>query len=297
MKRVTWVVPLLILCTTLTFTACKKPKDPPEESMQLPSSESVSQTETELASDTVHVSDAADSTAAPTESTEAPTEASEPPESDTTVPQSSEQASEPAPTESAKATEPKPTEPKPTEPTEPKPTEPTPTQPKPTEPAPTQPKPTEPAPPPTEPPHVHSWSDWKQTIAPTCAAVGEETRTCTGCGATESRSVAATGIHSWQETAPTCTQEGKKTCTVCGTKESIPALGHDWVHHEEEGHWQVLVTCYCGAQFSSSAEWEAHASASDDLAYLNAHAGYEAHEVWQVDKPASDVCSRCGAIK
>jgi hypothetical protein len=69
------------------------------------------------------------------------------------------------------------------------------------------------------------------------------------------------------------------------------------VHHEEEGHWQALVTCYCGAQFGSVDEWEAHASASSDLAYLDAHAGYELHEVWQVDKPAQDVCSRCGAIK
>lgn len=292
MKRVTWVIPLLLLCTILTLTACRKPKDPAEESMQLLSSEPVPQTETEITSDTVHVSDidlesnAADSTAAPTEFAEVPTEATELPEPDTTVPQSSEPVTAPAPTEPAKPTEPTP------QPTEPKPTEP-----RPTEPAPTEPKPTEPAPPPTEAPHVHSWSDWKQTKAPTCAAAGEETRTCTGCGAAETRSVAATGKHSWQETAPSCTQEGKKTCTVCGTKESIPALGHNWVHHEEEGHWQALVTCYCGAQFGSVDEWEAHASASSDLAYLDAHAGYELHEVWQVDKPAQDVCSRCGAIK
>lgn len=292
MKRVTWVIPLLLLCTILTLTACRKLKDPAEESMQLLSSESVPQTETEITSDTVHVSDidlesnTADSTVAPTEFAEVPTEATELPEPDTTVPQSSEPATAPAPTEPAKPTEPTP------QPTEPKPTEP-----RPTEPAPTEPKPTEPAPPPTEAPHVHSWSDWKQTKAPTCAAAGEETRTCTGCGAAETRSVAATGKHSWQETAPSCTQEGKKTCTVCGTKESIPALGHNWVHHEEEGHWQALVTCYCGAQFGSVDEWEAHASASSDLAYLDAHAGYELHEVWQVDKPAQDVCSRCGTIK
>ena len=292
MKRVTWVIPLLLLCTILTLTACRKPKDPAEESMQLPASEPALQTETEMTSGTVHVSDidlesnAADSTAAPTEFAEVPTEATELPEPDTTVPQSSEPTTAPAPTEPAKPTEPTP------QPTEPKPTEP-----RPTEPAPTEPKPTEPAPPPTEAPHVHSWSDWKQTKAPTCAAAGEETRTCTGCGAAETRSVAATGKHSWQETAPSCTQEGKKTCTVCGTKESIPALGHNWMHHEEEGHWQALVTCYCGAQFGSVDEWEAHASASSDLDYLDSHAGYELHEVWQVDKPAQDVCSRCGAIK
>lgn len=285
MKRVTWLIPLLILCVILTLTACVKQKDPAEESMQTTASEALLQTETELALETVHAS-VPDTTAVPTKPAEPSIEVTELPEPDTTVPQSSEPATAPAPTEPAKPTEPTP------QPTEPKPTEP-----RPTEPVPTEPKPTEPAPPPTEAPHVHSWSDWKQTKAPTCAAAGEETRICTGCGAAETRSVAATGKHSWQETAPSCTQEGKKTCTVCGTKESIPALGHNWVHHAEEGHWQALVTCYCGAQFGSVDEWEAHASASSDLAYLDAHAGYELHEVWQVDKPAQDVCSRCGAIK
>lgn len=298
MKRVTWLTLLLILCVILTLTACVKPKDPAEEGMQATASEALLQTETELASDTVHWSDidldsnAADTTAVPTESTEPPIEVTELPVPDTTVPQSSEAGTEPAPTETEKATDPQPTEPKPTAPapTEPKPTEPAPTQPKPTEPAPTQPKP-------TEPPHVHSWSAWQQTTAPTCGKAGEERRTCAGCGATESRTVAATGQHSWKETAPTCTQEGVKTCDVCGRKETTPALGHDWVHQDETGHWQTLVTCYCGAQFYSVDEWVSHASASPDLDYANAHAGYEAHEIWVVDNPGRDICSRCGAVK
>ena len=248
------------------------------------SSEAVPQTETELASDTVHTSDIdldskpAENTAAVTESTEPVTTAAEPPEPDTTVPQSEPSK---APAESEK--------PAPVQPTEPKPTEPKPTEPKPTAPAPTEPT--------TEPPHVHSWSSWKQTKAATCGTAGEEERVCSGCGAKETRHIAATGKHSWKETAPSCTQDGTKTCTVCSAKETIPALGHAWVHHEEEGHWQALVTCYCGAQFGSVDEWEAHASASSDLAYLDAHAGYELHEVWIVDKPAQDICSRCGAVK
>ncbi len=298
MKRVTWTILILLLCTILTLAGCKKAADPAGENTQLPSSEPVLQTETELASDTVYWSDIdldsnpADTTAAPTESTEPPIEVTELPEPDTTVPQSSEAQTEPAPTETEKTTDPQPTEPKPTAPalTEPKPSEPAPTQPKPTEPTPTQPAP-------TEPPHVHSWGAWQQTTAPTCGKTGEEKRTCTGCGATESRNLAATGQHSWKETAPTCTQEGVKTCTVCGAKETLPALGHDLVHHAEEGHWQALVTCYCGAQFGSVDEWEAHASASSDLAYLDAHSGYELHEVWKADTPAQDVCSRCGAVK
>lgn len=195
-------------------------------------------------------------------------------------------------------TEPKPTEPAPTEtkPYEPQPTEPKPTEPKPTEPAPTEPKPTEPKP--TEPPHTHSWSGWTQTTAPTCGAAGEETRTC-NCGAKETRPVAATGNHSWTETSPTCTQDGSKTCSVCGKLETLNALGHAWVHHDEEGHWQGSLICYCGEVFYSTADWDAHASAYPyDLDYLDAHAGYRnGPSEWIVDKAAYDVCSRCGATK
>lgn len=172
-------------------------------------------------------------------------------------------------------------------PTTAQPTEPKPTEPKPTEPVPTEPKPTE---------HVHRWSGWTQSKAPTCGAAGEEARTCS-CGAKETRTVAATGKHSWQETPATCTQDGAKTCMVCGAKESIPALGHAWVHTDEVGHWQNLITCRCGAQFSSEDEWYAHATASPDLDYADAHAGYELHEIWVVDSPAQDVCSRCGTVK
>ena len=198
---------------------------------------------------------------------------------------------EPPPTEPA-PTEPRSTEPKPTEP---KPTEPKPTEPKPTEPKPTEPKPTEPKP--TEPPHTHSWSGWTQTKAPTCSAAGEETRSC-NCGAKETRQIDATGIHTWTETSPTCTQGGSKTCSACGKVENLEALGHAWEHHVEEGHWQEILTCYCGAQFYTYEDWDAHASAYPyDLDYLDAHAGYEGHGVWMVDKPAYDVCSRCGATK
>ena len=288
MKHATWVIPILLLCTILTLSACSSGENSRGSDMQLPAESTVLQTETESLPETVHSSDIgpssnpAESTEAPTESEEPSTEAPEPTTPDTTAPQSEPAASstEPEPP----ATEPRPTEPKPTEP---KPTEPKPTEPKPTEPKPTEPKPTE---------HVHSWSGWTQSKSPTCGAVGEEVRTCS-CGAKETRTVAATGKHSWQETPATCTQDGAKTCKVCGKKETIPALGHDWVHQNEEGHWQTLVTCYCGMQFNSEAEWYAHASASPDLDYADAHAGFEAHEIWVSDKPGRDVCSRCGIVQ
>ena len=104
MKRVTWTILILLLCTILTLTACMGPADPAEESSQLLSSEAVPQTETEMTSSTVHTSDIdldskpAENTAAVTESTEPVTTAAEPPEPDTTVPQS-EPSKAPAETE------------------------------------------------------------------------------------------------------------------------------------------------------------------------------------------------------
>ena len=216
-----------------------------------------------------------------------------------------------------------------TEPETEAPTEPKPTEPKPTEPMPTEPKPTEPKP--TTPPHSHSWSAWTQTKAPTCTTEGAEKRSCS-CGATETRSVSApghnlgawtqdkaptcgadglesrsctrcgwaekvkipaTGNHSWNETAPTCTEAGAKRCTVCGRSETVAALGHNWVHHDEEGHWRAHMTCRCGAVFYDYDEWYAHSKANQD----NGCTGYSDHPEWVVDKPAYDECSLCGATK
>ena len=181
------------------------------------------------------------------------------------------------------------TEPKPTSPV--KPTEPPETIPQ------TEPQTEKPTDPPPETQHIHSWSGWSQTKAPTCGASGEEARSCISCGATETRPVAATGKHTWTEKAPSCTEDGERTCTVCGAKETVSALGHSWVHHDEEGCWVTVIVCYCGAQFHSTAEWDAHANASSDLEYLDAHAGYYAYEEWEVSSPAYDSCSRCGEVK
>ena len=266
-------------------------------------------------------------TEAPTEATEAETE----PETPNNPKPADPKPANPTPT----PTEPKPTNPAPTEPkpTEPKPTEPKPTEPKPTEPKPTEPKPTNPAcsswedhvwsdwiqkKAPTScsadgcgedviictkcgyvaqtanPTLPHSWGGWTQTKAPTCGAEGTEGRSCSRCGVSESRSVPATGAHSWNEVAPTCTEAGSKTCSVCGKTESgAAALGHDWVHHDEEGHWLPILTCYCGQVFHSYEEWYVHSNEN----WSDEHCGYSGHSEWVVDKPAYDVCSRCGTTR
>ncbi len=82
----------------------------------------------------------------------------------------------------------------------------------------------------------HSYGDWVTTTKPTCTAAGEQTKTCSVCGDTQTQSVAATG-HSYGSgkitTSATCTTAGVKTftCSACGgTKtESIPATGHNYV--------------------------------------------------------------------
>ena len=57
---------------------------------------------------------------------------------------------------------------------------------------------------------VHSFGDWAVTAAPTCVDEGEETRACVGCPETETRPVAATGVHTYGETG-----DERFTCTVC----------------------------------------------------------------------------------
>ena len=140
----------------------------------------------------------------------------------------------------------------------------------------------------------HSMGAWTQTKAPTCGADGTETRSCSRCGQTESRTVAATGNHSWNETTPpTCTAAGIKTCAICGTTENTAALGHDWVHHDEGGHWQPVLTCRCGAVFYSYDEWYAHSKENCE----DGCTGFSQYSEWIVDQPAYDICSRCGAVK
>lgn len=88
----------------------------------------------------------------------------------------------------------------------------------------------------------HDWGDWTVKTAPTCTAEGEETRACSRCDATESRTVAMLD-HTRDEAVeenrvePTCTETGSHDfviyCAECGeelsrTPEMIDALGHDY---------------------------------------------------------------------
>ena len=130
--------------------------------------------------------------------------------------------------------------------------------------------------------------------------------------------------HSWDggtvTTQPTCTTAGTKTyhCSCGETKtESIPALGHDMVHHDATTHpEQRLVsaawteTIYskryvctdCGMQFTSDDDAIKHVADSDNChtyslkkvatGTLYHEAQYETIQV--SDNNAYDACSRCG---
>ena len=89
----------------------------------------------------------------------------------------------------------------------------------------------------------HNWGDWNVTKAPTETTDGEQTRTCSVCGATETAPVPATSHTLVEDTskyvAPTCTADGQKVykctathpgqtgaCTYTVT-EVVPKLGHN----------------------------------------------------------------------
>lgn len=99
---------------------------------------------------------------------------------------------------------------------------------------------------------AHSWGAWEVTRAATCSAVGEEARTCTVCGVTDTRPL-PTAEHDWGTwqtvVIPTCEGEGRnaRVCSACGARdeEPVPAKGHtyaaDW-ESDAVAHWR-LATC------------------------------------------------------
>jgi hypothetical protein len=59
----------------------------------------------------------------------------------------------------------------------------------------------------------HNWSSWRTTTAPTCTAAGEETRTCSECGSTQSRKLPEIG-HNWGNWVET-DFGATRTCSRC----------------------------------------------------------------------------------
>lgn len=148
----------------------------------------------------------------------------------------------------------------------------------------------------------HAYSDWTVTTPATCTTPGEETRTCTACGATVTRptALAEHTPSDWEVVTPAnCTEAGVEVqkCTECGTEldsRAISALGHhveDWVVDaapdcENEGHRHGECTV-------------CHATVDEDMDAL----GHDvADDAWVVETPATctepglkkAVCATCG---
>ena len=83
---------------------------------------------------------------------------------------------------------------------------------------------------------AHVWDNGVVTTAPTETTPGVRTRTCTVCGDIREETIPATGAHDYQFTknvAPTCTDGGYDlyTCSGCGATERrslTDAAGHKW---------------------------------------------------------------------
>ena len=88
---------------------------------------------------------------------------------------------------------------------------------------------------------THTFGEWNITTAATCTEAGEKTRTCSGCGFTETETILAGG-HQYDAvvTDPTCLAGGYTTytCQNCPdtyTANETDALGHDF------GEWAVTT--------------------------------------------------------
>lgn len=103
----------------------------------------------------------------------------------------------------------------------------------------------------------HSWGAWTETKPATCDVDGEETRTCSKCGETETKPIPATG-HDWDDgvvtTPATCGDPGVKTFTCQNdsshTKTEVidPTGNHTGSYVKIDGNdKQHKVTCtVCG---------------------------------------------------
>ncbi len=92
----------------------------------------------------------------------------------------------------------------------------------------------------------HTFGSWSTVQNATCTADGKQTRKCTDCGYSESKTIAKIGhsLSSWEITSnPTCTKTGtrQRDCSKCGygEGESIPALSHSY------GNWTNSVKTSC----------------------------------------------------
>lgn len=96
----------------------------------------------------------------------------------------------------------------------------------------------------------HNVSSWTQTTAPTCGTAGVETGNCDDCFAEATRSIPATGNHSWNNGVVTAPGIKTFTCTVCGATKNEETDECSHATHEaaayeanSNGTYDVVVRC------------------------------------------------------
>lgn len=164
----------------------------------------------------------------------------------------------------------------------------------------------------TIPAKGHTFGEWDTVTAPTSDSTGLAMRNCTSCGKEETKvldKLPPQHVHSYcviERVDSSCESDGyvKKECSCGDIKtETIPAAGHKWEHHHEDGtgHYNVYIVCTCGYRFlagnNDAADWYAHneSAHADDLWSHSYHSESE----WIQDTPDKDwdTCTVCGKTK
>ena len=144
--------------------------------------------------------------------------------------------------------------------------------------------------------HTHTYSAWVVITEPTCTADGEETRTCSVCGATETRPVEKKAHDLFRvEEASTCKVQGVSydVCDSCGNTFNytvLPLAPHTF------GEWAVTTEPTC------TAEGEETRTCSVCGATENRPVEKKAHDLFRVEEASTckvqgvsyDVCDSCG---
>lgn len=146
----------------------------------------------------------------------------------------------------------------------------------------------------------HDWGSWTTTVAPTATTSGTQQRKCSRCSEVETKVLPATGSTDQPTTQPTDPPATEPTPTETQSPQPTECQ-HNWVHHHEDeiAHTEYFVRCYCGAKFSTNAEWITHTKNYDAVEALTNHGGHSSGSERVVDSPAKDwdECTICGATK
>lgn len=146
---------------------------------------------------------------------------------------------------------------------------------------------------------VHGFGDWVTIKEPTTTSTGLASRTCTGCGISETKTLPklegttpSTHTHSWgawKEVAAGCTYDGYKyrTCSTCGAEETAAgasALGHSYVVTSETAatctvNGSRVYTCSrCGDSYTetltASHQWEHHDAVTHTESHIVCSCGW-----------------------